>query len=123
MNAENNKKLEDKIRDYFKKWEWIVTKWGWRFDIFYYDTADDLSKKDRKEHPDACMFVDARFQYLKGGVYVILDRVDGLSDEEIEGLVVHELTHFLLDPIYNDLWEYSTETISRLFLMLERGAQ
>ena len=110
--------MQDKIRDYFKKWSPIVERYGWQFDVLYYENAKDLGHKDYKKHRDSAMFVKSDFQYLKAQICVVLENCD-MEDRELETAVVHELIHIMLAPYLYGLHEYVTETIAREFLRLD----
>ena len=108
----------EKIRDYFKKWEWIVIKWGWKFDVHYRDSVEDMPDKDTTTF--AISFSD--WQYLEANIYINIKKVSELSDEKIELIVVHEFTHLLLAPMRDDIEneEMSATTISRIIKMLDK---
>ncbi len=106
-----------KLQLYFKKWEWLVTHYGWKFDVFYCDNYHDMP---RSAGEDTAMITYAKFRYLKGEIYVNLEICAKEDKEALEEMTVHELTHMLLSPIEEDApvdqMEYTTTTISRIFL-------
>ena len=117
--------VEQKVRGLFYQWEWMLIKFGWSFDVLYYNSQDDLGHKEWQGIDyDCAMFCKVKFQYLKGTIYVILDQLAQLSDDELERAVVHELTHFLIDPLQEDEGnlEYTTETISRVIYTLSKAS-
>lgn len=122
-----NKKLRrtmKTVRKYVRKWSWMVTKWGWQFDVFYHDRYEDLSHEDWGEFSEnTAAFVRGSFQYLQGSMHVILEHFVEMDEAGIEAMVVHELSHFLVFPLQeSQLAEYTVETISRVLLMAHNGA-
>ena len=109
---------KEKLRGYFKDWEWLVTGYGWKFDVEYNKGFRDMPSTSGAE---TAMVTFANYKYLRAHIYVNLDNCDdGTKDEVLEEWVVHELVHLLLDPIDEDanekLLEYTTTSIARLFL-------
>lgn len=114
--------IESKIKEFYANWEWVVTHYGWKFDVHY---CDGNTGMPGSVTPGAAMVTFANFSYLKANIYVNLDVCSNdLSDDELEGFVVHELTHLLLAPIDEDVdetpLEYVTTSISRIFLGLNK---
>ena len=116
MAEEKTGDVTEKIRAYFKKWEWIVLKWGWKFDVNYRDSYDDMPEGTGE---DAAAIVFAKWLYLQADIYINVKKVSSLEDKEIEYMVVHELTHLLVSPLQEDLdnAEMCVTTISRIFQM------
>lgn len=117
------KTTEVKIRGYFDNWEWIVTHYGWKFDVHYCDGHTDMPGSATAE---GAMITFANFKYLKANIYVNLDVCgNDLSDGTLEEFVVHELTHLLVSPIDEDVaetpLEYTVTSIARVFLGLRKA--
>jgi len=109
-------KTAGKIRAYFKKWEWIVVKWGWKFDVNYCDCVEDMPEK-ASYRAAGITFCD--WQYLEADIYINVKIASELSDEKIEYIVLHELTHLLLSPMQDtiDNVEMCATTIARVIKM------
>lgn len=108
------KETTDKIRAYFKKWEWIVIEWGWKFDVHYCNCAEDM--------PDDASFNAAgitysEWSYLSAKIYINVKKMSDLEDDHIEYAVVHELVHLLLAPFRDDNEEMCATTIARVIKM------
>ena len=109
-----------KLQLYFKKWEWLVTHYGWKFDVYYCDKYIDMP---RSAGEDTAMITYAKFRYLKAEIYVNLELCSKEDKEALEEMAVHELTHLLLSPLDDmadiEKMEYTVTTISRIFLGLK----
>jgi len=115
MSKPNKAEMTDteKIRYYFAKWEWFVIKWGWRFDVNYCESYEDMPS-DASYSAAALAF--SEWQYLTAQIYINIKKVSTMNDSDIEYMVVHELTHLLLAPMQDsvDNEEMSATTIARI---------
>jgi len=102
-----------RISKFIDKWSWIVTSYGWKFDVCYCDTTQDMP---RKSNDNAVAITYPQFPYLMGTIYFSLEKVKEVDDIYLEEIVVHELTHLLVSPMHSDLEEYAVTTISRLIM-------
>ena len=89
----------EKLRKYFHDWEWIVSHWGWKFSMNTCEGFDDMPD-EADESTDAISFFN--WPYLEGSIFFNLKKIAKKDDEEIEGIVIHELCHFLLAPMQRD---------------------
>lgn len=87
------------IKKYIKKWEYMVTHWGWKFNVNYCECYDDMPT-EASEHTDAITFMI--WNYLEGSIFFNLKRMARHDEEDIESVVIHELSHFLLAPVQTD---------------------
>lgn len=116
-------KTEAKLKKFFKKWGWIATLYGWKFDVFYYDKADHLPRDCSTQAAATAFFL---FRYLDGAIHINLENLEGKDDDALEYVVVHELTHFLLSP-FDDLEdpdaakELATTMVSRVLVRLDKS--
>lgn len=116
--TKKQKRAMKRIKKVVEDWKWIVTRYGWQFDV-YYCRAD--------EYPDEVSeggtgIVYSQFQYLEGSIYFNLDKMKRFDERRIEDIVVHELVHLLLRPLQEseDNVEYTTQSVARVLLMLGR---
>ena len=87
--------IKKKLRSRFKKWSYLVEHWGWKFDVYYCDSQEDMPQPG--EYADAITFM--RWEYLEGSIYFNMKKLESKDDDELEYLVIHELSHFLLSPL------------------------
>lgn len=118
MAEKDVQELEDKLKALFDKWAWIITSYGWRFDVCYYDNSSNLPGT---VSADAAMTAFPKFEYLAGWIAVNLAEVALEKEERLEEMVVHELTHFLIDRLdiqgqRDEDVELATTQISRVIL-------
>jgi hypothetical protein len=104
------------IKKQIKRWSYLVTSYGWKFDVYYYDNGHDM--KDASENCAGITTADAK--YLKGVIRFNLHNCAGCEEDELEEIVIHEITHMLVSPMQyddcpQDQVEYVVTTISRLF--------
>lgn len=119
MTEITNTKQRDRIKKLVKKWQWIILNYGWQFEVHYCETSRDMPKEF--ENSDGGSF--SYPSYMEGGIYFNLMACDKLNADEMEEVVVHELTHFLVSPIMKKPEEYQMEQtvtmISRAFLRMD----
>ena len=95
------------------KWSRIMGLDRWRGEITFLD-------QDRADTKDAtfvaCMDTEVSWPYrqYRTNVYPV---IADMTDDEVEGLVVHELTHVLLAPMRND--EQARSTVERVTTDIE----
>jgi len=112
-----NKKLRTKIRIHIDKWKWIVTWLGWRFDIYYVEKHKDMPD-DTSRDKGVNASVYSNWSYLKAQIYFSLEKCMDYDDKELEEIVLHELTHILLDPLDgstdSEVLEYCVTSVQRV---------
>jgi hypothetical protein len=117
MTNERNLK---RIKSYFHKWEWIVTRYGWHFTILYRDGFDEMPHGTVL--PNTAMLTTSNFNYLQGVINVNLKVCFNEDDDDVEEMCVHELTHMLLSPFSGEDnerdKEYVCTTISRVIKLI-----
>lgn len=116
-----------RIERLFQRWIKRIGLGWWRIDIDY---ADGLI--GRHEDPDDCwstvMVCEPAWQYMKASIAVSLQQCVGVSDEDLESYIVHELMHvFLSEMRETDDQEHKHEdrvasTLTNAFLWLRDAA-
>lgn len=119
MPKSKNEKQIERIRKFAKKWKWIVTEYGWKFDILYCNKYADMPRDTSSERTLAIVF--AKFDYLYADIYFNLEIAAELEDDKLEEDIIHELTHILVRPIIesNEMEEYAVTTISRILMRMK----
>jgi hypothetical protein len=106
----------NEIKRQIKRWSYIVTHYGWGFTFYYHDTQEDMP-----EVAGICAaYTTANFNYLRASIHINLRACSDYDKEEIEEIVVHELTHILLSAlgsVTGDV-EYVVTSISKVMLGL-----
>lgn len=107
------------IKKHIDNWSWLVTKYGWKFDIYYHEYACDMPEGGQ----GAAAFTTGHSQYLKAAIHFDLRACAEYAIVDLEEMVVHEITHMLIFPMQypefqpHDV-EYVVTTISRMFVKL-----
>jgi len=110
-----------KLQKLVKAWEWMATHYGWKFDVVYCDTHLGFPEDNISGGDSTAGLCFSKFRYLKGTIYFNLEVCSGLNDEDLEEVVIHEITHFLVSPILEaaDIpvtpMEYTVTTLARIF--------
>lgn len=104
------------IKKQIKRWSYLVTSYGWKFDVYYYDNGHEMQDASQS----CAAITDSDSKYLKGNIRFNLHNCSECSESELEEIVIHEITHMLVSPMqYTDCpteqVEYVVTTISRLF--------
>jgi hypothetical protein len=122
MNRLPRNKNLARIRRAFKRWEFVVTHWGWKFTVVYCDGLDDMPS-GTSANTTACTVAD--WQYLKATIYVNLTACADETDDEIETTVIHEFMHMLIDPLYDNNkrneMDYIATVLSRTIFGMKKG--
>lgn len=110
------------IRKHLKRWRYLATSYGWKFDVYYADNGHAMPK-----NKNACYAAtNYRSEYLDADIWFNLFLCSDLTEKALEEVVVHELTHLVISPIdfdesqRKDL-ERVTTMVSRLFIGLRNG--
>jgi hypothetical protein len=96
MNDKKCRKHRSSLRRIATKWREILGMRSYRFDINY----------DRSYCTDGAGIateVKCSWQYKTILVTFYLPVMDGMADDEVEGVIVHELSHVLIHPVSGDL--------------------
>jgi Zn-dependent peptidase ImmA (M78 family) len=86
--AEAQKKRVDK---YLKKWREAGFGW-WKIDVTW-------SRGDHEDEAPATCY--CQWEYRQAEITFYLPAIAKLTDEEVEGVVVHELSHLLVASVEN----------------------
>ena len=111
--------LRQKTEALFDEWVWIVERFGYRLEIVFFESSDDLPRGMDNFY---MAIGDRSFEYLRGTIYVDLERLATLDSEwELEQIIVHELVHILLSPfkdidIPSSPEEYVTTAIAQVLI-------
>lgn len=113
MSKDSSGKQIKRIQKYIKKWKWIVTELGWKFNVMYHEETRDMPR-DVPGGSIAC--VESDFNYLSATINFDLSIVKMVNDCDLQGHILHELTHILVDGLTQDktLEEYTVTSISRI---------
>lgn len=101
MNDADAEKQIARIKRYIDKWMPAGFGW-WKIDIQYDRSAGEQSHEDQRSSAGQC---SERWEYRMAQITFFLKTVETMDDEELEEVVVHELSHLLLGPVR----DYSTE--------------
>ena len=117
MKTNTIEQVEEKMRAAIEKWSWIVMRYGWNFDVNYVLGCDNMPAGSDVNTTGA---TSARWEYLKGTIWINLLALQDESDDEIEKTAIHELFHLLLAPmgeVHNqtEKLEYTVTCLERLF--------
>ena len=104
MNDAEFAKQKRRIQVIFKKWQPILRLTGWEFTWQYHRQClpDAGPNAPRWEPLGRCT---PMWEYKSALVEFVLSSVADLTDDELEGHIVHELVHVLV----NELKEYDME--------------
>ena len=100
---------------------WIVT-YNWR--------RDTLNYNETGAHLSDAATTRTQWPYRKADIDWNLDVIEGMNDEELELLVIHEFAHILIDALrsqvsekHRDLMEYTTESVARAILYVRQAGR
>ena len=114
------KTTKERFQKQFERWTYMIEHYGWKLTVYYCDSTEDMPD-DHKEC-NACSIHS--FQYLEASIYVNLRKCKDLDDEEIEYIVIHELTHLLVAPLQESSettpLEYTVTTLARIIKGLRK---
>lgn len=100
----------------------MVKHYGWRLTVHYCDSMEDMPEEFQTESCAAGTVV--HFKYLEASMYVNLRMCVHMNEEEIEYVVVHELTHLLVAPLQESSestpLEYTVTSLARIFMGLRQ---
>lgn len=93
-----------------------------------YVTYHRETGEGRSSNFDVAASMDSQWQYRQGKLNVYCGTIALIDDDDLNLLIVHELSHFLLGPIeafvpkaQNDRLEFTAETLARAFRSTHRG--
>lgn len=93
----------------------MVKHYGWKVTINYYDSMEDMPEGASY---NCAGYTVSNFRYLEATIHVNLKRCEDMDEDEIEYVVVHELTHLLVSPLIESSdvtpLEYTVTSISRI---------
>ena len=111
-----------KIKAYSAEWEKLLDPRWMRIEHIFIESRND-------EDADTIADTDARWQYGHAEIRWFLPEAVALNDAALEGTVVHELVHVLMCAVegkipskYEDLSEYTVESIARAFLSVRKAS-
>lgn len=109
------------IKKIISKWSYIVTDYGWRFNVYYCVNGHVMPSGN--EHASA--FTKWHSEYLQGDIYFNLFLLSDCDEKFIEECVVHEITHLLLGALSTENSQHNVELtttmVSRLFIGLRNA--
>jgi len=102
------------IRKHIKRWRYLATSYGWKFDVYYADNGHVMPKD-----MDACYAAtNYKSEYLDADIWFNLSLCSELDEKGIEETVIHELTHLVIAPI--DFEEEQRKELERVVTMVSR---
>jgi hypothetical protein len=128
MTDKDYQKAKKRVEKYIEKWRSPMGLDWWKI---YFDWH-------RVYHEDSQLIGAQtnmnRWQYREADIDFYLPHVVDIKDEEVEHLVVHELTHVLLsaisvnmrdlnDDYQHDLMELNTELVASAFLWIREDGE
>jgi hypothetical protein len=106
--------LKERFNKQFKRWTYMIEAYGWKLTVYYCGSSEDMP--DDHQGCNACSI--HKFRYLEASIYVNLRKCKDLDDEEIEYVVIHELTHLLVAPLQESSeetpLEYTVSSLARI---------
>lgn len=113
--------ITNTFKKQFNRWTYMVHHYGWRLTMYYYECREDMPEG---AGDDCVAFTVMNFKYLEAIFYINLKKAQDLSEEEIEYVVVHELTHLLVSPLQESSevtpLEYTVTSIARVIQGLRK---
>lgn len=119
MTAEQAREI---MQGYIDDWAYLVTSYGWKFDVVWCPNGHGMPGDTSRW----CVgYTSTYHQYLSATIYFNLYLCAQKSKEELEEILVHELTHLLLAPMQADNSADNTERcttmVSRLLVGLRNA--
>ena len=106
---------KERLQEQFDRWAYMIEHYGWKLTVTYCDSVEDMPDDFTYE---ATAGTHHHFKYLEATIYVNLHRCEGLDDECIEYLVIHELVHLLVSPLQESSdvtpLEYTVTSLARI---------
>lgn len=98
------KRQKKRVQKYLRHWKVMLGLGVWRIDVDWYDgrLPETRSLNDR----DVVLAdIHVSWEYLKATMRVNVAAVAGLSDEQLEEVIIHELLH----AVVNEMRNYSAD--------------
>ncbi len=109
------------FKKHFKRWSYMVEHYGWKYTVYYHDSAEDMPEKFSYE---CAADTTADFKYLEASIHVNLRQCQDSDEHQIEYIVIHELTHLLISAMAETeiiLLEYTVTSIAKIFQGLRKA--
>jgi hypothetical protein len=94
----------------------MVRSYGWKYTVKYFTASEDMP--DGSDAKTGAI-TKWNFKYLDATISVNLNTCSGMDEDEIEEIVIHELTHLLVSPLMESSeitpLEYTVTSIARIF--------
>lgn len=104
--AKQKKRIKALIDEFFKP-----LGFGWYTVDFRYDR--DLNG----DNTNVAATTHVDWHYMQATITFFVPRISDLTDEELYGVVIHELCHIIVAPLQADpsnaTWELTTELVAR----------
>lgn len=96
-----HKRQKRRVRKLFAKWLEPLGLLWWEIDIGYYSDYDRCRQlfTTSNANRDTVMIVDASWKYMEATIDVNLQRTSKTNDKKLEKIIVHELTHILVNEM------------------------
>jgi hypothetical protein len=117
-----NKKTLAIFKRQFQRWGYMVKSYGWEYVVKYYTASEDMPDGS---DPNTRAITKWSFKYLYATISVNLNTCSGMDEDEIEEIVIHELTHLLVSPLVESSettpLEYTVTSIARILQGLRQS--
>lgn len=123
MNDEEFEKQKSRVQTYFDKW-FKPLGMGW------FEVDVDWLRSPDEDLPNAAATTTFQWQYRQAGIKFFLPIIATLSDDKLEGVVVHEFAHILTSSMsqnapeeYDQQMEFGTETVARALIWARKAGE
>lgn len=89
--------MKKRIQKSFDKWTYRLGLGWWRIEVYYYQSKKEVKRFKKAGSENAYARVYPDWRYGAAVICVCLPAFKGLTDKEIEEIVVHELVHILVN--------------------------
>lgn len=96
------KRTRNRARRHFEKWTYLLGLGWWDVEVHWYDSGKAFRKASGATGRNVAMRINADWRYAAATIHVNVPALAGLSDEELERGVVHELCHALVNEMRED---------------------
>lgn len=108
----------------------FATKWERLMDMAWLSVKHTYNPNVNEESPFIVATTQADWEYRAGVIDWNMPRVCAIEDDTLESVVVHELSHILLNPLEQlatkpheaPLVEFAAESMARALLSVHRGS-
>lgn len=107
-----SKQLIDVIRKYIKKWKTNLFLGSWRIN---FNVRDYLKTGD--DGFGTIATCDSSWQYFEATLNFSLEKMANMEEKDIEGVVVHELLHAVVNEMREEDIKHEERVVSQLTMI------